>query len=116
MATPMAQAPPAAHRRASAKAASLTDVDEKGGPKCHGSAPSPSARGMSTTPRGDESQTQLPNGAGRLTVDAGVRTSRRPHADARLCGDARGRDGGVRQELGGSGGRYGLGKKTVAYQ
>jgi hypothetical protein len=32
-------------------------------------------------------------------VDAGLRTARRPHADARLRGDARGRDGGVRQKL-----------------
>src|SRR5262249_47332183 len=39
--------------------------------------------------------------AGRraLDVDAGLRSPRGPHPDARLCGDARGRDGGVRQKL-----------------
>ena len=39
--------------------------------------------------------------AGRyaMDVDAHFRLSRRPHADARLRGDARGRDGGVREEL-----------------
>jgi hypothetical protein len=35
----------------------------------------------------------------QLDVDARLRASRRPHANARLCRDARGRDGGVRQEL-----------------
>jgi hypothetical protein len=34
-----------------------------------------------------------------VDVDASVRASRRPHTNARLCRDARGRDGGVRQEL-----------------
>ena len=34
-----------------------------------------------------------------LDVDARLRAPRRPHADARLRGDARGRDGGVRKEL-----------------
>jgi hypothetical protein len=39
--------------------------------------------------------------AGRnvLDVDARFRAPRRPHADARLRGDARGRDDGVRKEL-----------------
>src|SRR5262249_38113469 len=32
-------------------------------------------------------------------VDARLRTPRRPHADARLPANARGRDGGVREEL-----------------
>jgi len=34
-----------------------------------------------------------------VDVDAGVWVSRGPLADARLRGDARGRNGGVRQEL-----------------
>src|SRR5262249_52570306 len=34
-----------------------------------------------------------------MDVDARIRLSRRPNADARLRGYARGRDGGVRQEL-----------------
>jgi hypothetical protein len=34
-----------------------------------------------------------------LTLDARVRLSRVSHADPRLRGDARGRDGGVREEL-----------------
>ena len=39
--------------------------------------------------------------AGRnvMDVDADVWLPRRPHADPRLCSDARGRDGGVREEL-----------------
>ena len=35
-----------------------------------------------------------------MDVDIGLRASRRPHADARLLADARGRDGGVREGLG----------------
>ena len=40
-------------------------------------------------------------GTGRkpLDVDAGLRLPRGPHADARLRADARGGDGGVREEL-----------------
>jgi hypothetical protein len=34
-----------------------------------------------------------------MAVDAGLRTARRQRADARLRADARGRDGGVREEL-----------------
>jgi hypothetical protein len=34
-----------------------------------------------------------------VNVDARLRVSRRSHADARLRGDARGRDGSVREEL-----------------
>src|SRR5262249_14161595 len=34
-----------------------------------------------------------------VVVDAHLRAPRGPHADARLRGDARGRDSGVRQEL-----------------
>ena len=34
-----------------------------------------------------------------MDVDARLRAPRGPHADARLRADARGRDGGVRQEL-----------------
>ena len=34
-----------------------------------------------------------------VDVDARLRVPRRPHADARLRGDARGRDCGVREEL-----------------
>jgi len=34
-----------------------------------------------------------------MDVDARVRIPREPHTDARLRADARGRDGGVRQEL-----------------
>jgi hypothetical protein len=41
------------------------------------------------------------SGTGRnaVNMDAGLRASRGPHADTRLCRDARGRDGGIRQEL-----------------
>jgi len=34
-----------------------------------------------------------------MDVDARLRLPPGPHANARLCGDARGLDGGVRQEL-----------------
>jgi hypothetical protein len=34
-----------------------------------------------------------------VDVDAGLRAPRGPHADARLCRDAQGRDGGVREKL-----------------
>jgi hypothetical protein len=34
-----------------------------------------------------------------VDVDARIRAPRGPHADARLRSDARGRDGGVREEL-----------------
>jgi hypothetical protein len=40
-----------------------------------------------------------PPGGCALDVDASLRTARRPHADSRLRADARGRDGGVREEL-----------------
>src|SRR5262252_7381668 len=40
-------------------------------------------------------------GRNAVDMDAGIRASRASHADAPLRGDARGRDGGVRQEPGG---------------
>jgi hypothetical protein len=36
---------------------------------------------------------------GVMDVGTSLRTPRGPHANARLCGDTRGRDGGIRQEL-----------------
>jgi hypothetical protein len=38
-------------------------------------------------------------GGAFIDVDARLRPPRKPHADAQLRGDARGRDGGVREEL-----------------
>ena len=34
-----------------------------------------------------------------MDVAAGFRPSRRPHAHSRICGDTRGRHGGIREEL-----------------
>src|SRR5262249_6144878 len=44
----------------------------------------------------------------RSHLDSGLLAPRRPHADARLCGDPRGCDGRIRKEL-----AAGIGKKHI---